>query len=45
MVNMRDPICTIIEVGKSMKECYRRASETALAIQNSVAQERKLILG
>ena len=36
MVNMRDPICTVIEVGESMKDCYRRASETALAIQNGV---------
>ena len=36
MVNMRDPICTIIEVGASMKGCYRRASETALAIQKGV---------
>ena len=36
MVNMRDPICTVIEVGISMKECYRRASETALAIQMGV---------
>ncbi len=37
MVNMRDPICTIIEVGKSMIDCYRKASETALAIQKAVA--------
>ena len=36
MVDMRDPICTVIEVGVSMKDCYRRASETALAIQKSV---------
>ncbi|MFX1560612.1 MAG: ATP-grasp domain-containing protein, partial [Promethearchaeota archaeon] len=36
MVNMRDPICTVIEVGASMKECYRKACETALAIQRSV---------
>ncbi|MFW9964312.1 MAG: ATP-grasp domain-containing protein [Candidatus Sifarchaeia archaeon] len=40
MVNMRDPICTVIEVGKSMIDCYRKASETAIAIQEAVAQER-----
>ncbi|MHA2352471.1 MAG: ATP-grasp domain-containing protein [Candidatus Thorarchaeota archaeon] len=38
MVNMRDPICTVIEVGTSMRECYRRASETALAVQKGVSQ-------
>lgn len=37
MVNMRDPICTVIEVGKSMIDCYRKASETALTIQKAVA--------
>jgi len=37
MVNMRDPICTVIEVGGSMMECYRRASETASAIQREVS--------
>ncbi|MFW9787900.1 MAG: ATP-grasp domain-containing protein [Candidatus Thorarchaeota archaeon] len=37
MVNMRDPICTVIEVGSSMVECYQRASETALAIQRSIS--------
>jgi predicted ATP-grasp superfamily ATP-dependent carboligase len=36
MVNVRDPICTIIEVGTSMKDCYRKASQTALAIQKGV---------
>jgi predicted ATP-grasp superfamily ATP-dependent carboligase len=36
MVNMRDPICTVIEVGVTMKECYNKASETALAIQKGV---------
>ena len=41
MVNMRDPICTVIEVGVSMKECYRKASETALAIQNGIYQGEK----
>ena len=37
MVNMRDPICTVIEVGPSMKECYKRASETASAIQRGIS--------
>lgn len=37
MVNMRDPICTVIEVGPSMSDCYRKASETALAIQRGVS--------
>jgi hypothetical protein len=37
MVNMRDPICTDIEVGASMKECYTKAAETALAIQKGVS--------
>jgi hypothetical protein len=37
MVNMGDPICTVIEVGSSMRECYERASETALAIQNQIS--------
>jgi len=36
MVNMRDPICTVIEIGISMKDCYRRASETAVSIQKGV---------
>lgn len=36
-VNMRDPICTVIEVGSSMKECYKTACETALAIQETVS--------
>lgn len=36
-VNMRDPICTVIEIGTSMKECYRKVSETTLAIQRGVA--------
>jgi predicted ATP-grasp superfamily ATP-dependent carboligase len=36
VVNIRDPICTVIEVGNSMMECYRRASETTLAIQSGV---------
>nr|KXH75957.1 MAG: hypothetical protein AM324_14850 [Candidatus Thorarchaeota archaeon SMTZ1-83] len=36
MASMRDSICTVIEVGSSMEECYREASETALAIQNAV---------
>jgi predicted ATP-grasp superfamily ATP-dependent carboligase len=36
VVNMRDPICTVIEFGTSMIECYRRAAETTLAIQSSV---------
>jgi hypothetical protein len=39
MVNMRDPICTVIEVGASMRDCYRKASETALAIQKSVGSK------
>jgi predicted ATP-grasp superfamily ATP-dependent carboligase len=37
IVNMRDPICTVIEVGISMKDCYRNASETALKIQSGVS--------
>ena len=37
LVNLRDPICTVIEVGASMKECYRRASEITQAIQRSVS--------
>ncbi|MHA2076971.1 MAG: ATP-grasp domain-containing protein [Candidatus Thorarchaeota archaeon] len=37
MVNMGDPICTVIEIGSSMKDCYRGASETALAIQNDIS--------
>ncbi len=41
MVNVRDPICTIIEVGKSMTDCYRRASDTALTIQKAVAHEKE----
>jgi len=36
LVNMRDPICTVIEIGTSMKDCYRKASETALTIQRGV---------
>ncbi|MHA2152210.1 MAG: ATP-grasp domain-containing protein [Candidatus Thorarchaeota archaeon] len=36
MVNIGDPICTVIEIGSSMRECYRRASETALAIQSHI---------
>jgi predicted ATP-grasp superfamily ATP-dependent carboligase len=37
MVNMGDPICTVIEVGSLMSDCYRKASETALAIQNHIS--------
>ncbi|OLS31017.1 MAG: Carbamoyl-phosphate synthase large chain [Candidatus Thorarchaeota archaeon AB_25] len=37
MVNMGDPICTVIEVGSLMRDCYRKASETALAIQNHIS--------
>lgn len=37
IVNMRDPICTVIEVGESMMECYRKASETTFAIQKGVS--------
>lgn len=36
VVNMRDPICTVIEVGNSMMECYQRAAATTLAIQSDV---------
>ena len=36
VVNMRDPICTVIEFGPSMIECYRRAAETTLAIQRCI---------
>jgi predicted ATP-grasp superfamily ATP-dependent carboligase len=36
-VNMRDPICSVIEVGTSMKDCYWKASATALAIQKRVS--------
>jgi predicted ATP-grasp superfamily ATP-dependent carboligase len=38
IVNMRDPICTVVEVGTSMSECYQKASETALTIQRFVSQ-------
>ncbi|MFW9805979.1 MAG: hypothetical protein ACFFFK_04560, partial [Candidatus Thorarchaeota archaeon] len=44
IVNMRDPICTVIEIGTTMIECYHKASETALAIQNAVTQDSKLTL-
>lgn len=37
VVNMRDPICTVIEVGISMKDCYGKASKTALEIQHRVS--------
>lgn len=37
MVNIGDPICTVIEVGSSMRECYGRVSKTALAIQNQIS--------
>ncbi len=37
IVNMGDPICTVIEIGTSMSDCYRRASETALVIQNHIS--------
>ena len=36
MVNMWDPVCTLIEVGTSIKECYGRASKTAFSIQKEV---------
>ncbi len=36
MVNRGDPICTIIETGTSMRDCYRRASIIARTIQRSV---------
>jgi predicted ATP-grasp superfamily ATP-dependent carboligase len=36
LVNMRDPICTVIEVGNTMMDCYRRAAATTLAIQSDV---------
>lgn len=37
MVTMGDPICTVIEVGSSIRDCYKRVSEVAQAIQNEVS--------
>ncbi|MBY8997300.1 MAG: ATP-grasp domain-containing protein [Candidatus Thorarchaeota archaeon] len=37
IVNRGDPICTIIETGTSMNECYKQASIIALSIQNSIS--------
>ena len=36
MVNLGDPICTIREVGSSLKKCYARASQTANSIQSGI---------
>jgi hypothetical protein len=37
IVSKGDPICTVIEIGSSMQKCYRKASETTLAIQRDVS--------
>ncbi len=37
MVNIRDPICTVIHVGSSMRDCYRTVSEVAKSIQERIS--------
>ncbi|MFW9910786.1 MAG: ATP-grasp domain-containing protein, partial [Candidatus Thorarchaeota archaeon] len=36
MVNRGDPICTVIEVGSSLRDCYREVSNVAKLIQYNI---------
>ncbi|MFW9871065.1 MAG: ATP-grasp domain-containing protein [Candidatus Thorarchaeota archaeon] len=36
MVNRGDPICTVIEIGPSLKDCYRKVSKVARLIQEDI---------
>jgi len=35
-VNLGDPICTVLKVGSSLKECYRDITKTAINIQKEI---------
>jgi predicted ATP-grasp superfamily ATP-dependent carboligase len=36
MVNIGDPVCSVIELGSSLKQCYKIVSDTASKIQNGI---------
>ena len=35
-VNLGDPICTVIEIGSSLKDCYNNVAKTAISIQSGI---------
>lgn len=37
VVNIGDPICTVIEVGSSIRVCYEKVADTALVIQSEIS--------